>query len=177
MTAQYSTENQYDWRTAQFQHCNMYPQAAYNQDYNRSDYASLLETNYAQAQITQVQINQVTTFSRMKDENAYPPAAHAQLQNHNVARNKPYSTYAPNAHSTVALSEHLQKTKLDTDQNSNSNLPSNTATNINNSSYNWVKNEEWSSQGSNATLPALIGNDQHQIQNYYHQNAQRNYWS
>lgn len=189
MTAQYPTENQYDWRSAQFQHCNMFPQAPYNQDYSRSDYTALLETNYAlaQAQITQVQINQVTTFSRMKDEGHYPPTAHSQLQNNNVYRDKAYTNYLPTAHPGVALPDHVQKPKLDSDQNSqspnlinnaNTTLPSTTPTNTANSSYNWMKNEDWSSHGNGvSSLTGNVGSEQHQIQNFYHQNAQRNYWS
>lgn len=186
MTTQYPTENHYDSRSAQFQHCNMFAQTPYNQDYSRSDYTALLESNYAlaQAQITQVQINQVTTLNRMKDGNSYPPSAHAQLQNNNISRDKAYPNYAPSTHS--ALSDHLLKTKLDTDQNSNSpsivtnsniSIPGTMPTNFTNGTYNWVKNEDWNNHGNNAALSANIGSDQHQIQNYYHQNVQRNYWS
>lgn len=185
MGAQYPAENQYDWRSSQFQSCNMFPQTPYNQDYSRSDYTALLETNYAlaQAQITQVQINQVTTFSRMKDENSYPPTAHTQMPNNNICREKMYPNYPPTAHSSLGLMDSLQKNKTDSDQNSHSpnvtssaSLPNSNTANIGSSSYNWIKNEDWA-HGNGSGLFPNIGNEQHQIPNYYHPNAQRNYWT
>lgn len=162
----------------------MFPQATYNQDYARSDYSALLETNYAlaQAQITQVQINQVTTFSRMKEENNYPPSAHVQAQSNNLCREKGgYPNYPPVAHSSVGLSDHLHKTKIDRNQNSNSpNLTNitniNVPTNISNTPYNWMKNEGWSHGNTEAAI-VNTGTEHNALQNYYHQNSQRNYWS
>lgn len=187
MGAQYPTDNQYDWRSSQFQHCNMFPQSAYNQDYSRSDYTALLETNYAlaQAQITQVQINQVTTFSRMKDDNSYPPTAHTQMPNNNICREKMYTNYPPSAHSGgLGIADTAQKNKVDTHQNSNSpniintttSLPNSNTANMGSSSYNWIKNEDWNHGNGTALLPNIV-NEQQQIQNYYHSNAQRNYWT
>lgn len=188
MTSQYPPDSQYDWRSAQFQHCNMFSQGSYNQDYSRSDYTALLETNYAlaQAQIAQVQINQATAFSRMKEENSYPPTAHTQLQNNNVCKDKTYASYPPVAHSSVGLSQHLHKSKMNTNPNSNSPnltqstniiLPMNNQPQIGSNSYNWMKNEDWGQNSSSTSAPTNFVTEQHQIQNYYHQNAQRNYWS
>lgn len=165
----------------------MFPQTAYNQDYSRSDYTALLETNYAlaQAQITQVQINQVTAFSRMKDDSNYPPTAHTQMPNNNICREKMYPNYPPSAHSSLGLADSLQKNKLDSDQNSSSpnitntttaSLPNSNTANMGSSSYNWIKNEDWSHGNGTALIPS-IGSEQQQIQNYYHPNTQRNYWT
>lgn len=181
MSSQYPAENQYDWRAAQFQHCSIFPQTPYTQDYARPDYSALLETNYAlaQAQITQVQINQVTTLSRLKEDNAYQ---HDQGATSGISRERGYPSYPPAAH-TSAVSDHLQKFKLDSDQSSNRqhlascHASNASANNDTNSSHNWMKNADWNHHVNAAAITANIVNDQHQIQNYYHQNAQRSYWS
>lgn len=188
MGAQYSPDSQYDWRSAQFQHCNMFPQASFNPDYARSDYTALLESNYAlaQAQITQVQINQVTTYSRMKEDNTYPPSAHITTPNNYSCKEKGYLNYPPIAHTSLSLTDHLQKSKILSNPssdspnliNSNNNPLSNSnSTQLTNGSYNWMKNEDWNHHGNNAPLSGNVGNEQQQISNYYHQNPQRNYWS
>lgn len=60
----------------------MFQQSAYNQEYPRSDYSVLLESNYAlaqaqaqitqsQAQYSQGQLNQIANFNRLKGHHSY----------------------------------------------------------------------------------------------------------